>query len=62
MARGLLGVIVTGIAVTAVSMIMRPRRRKGLRFGFGLNMKNMKQLSFLRNLNLGRMLAKAARS
>lgn len=56
MVRGLLGMVVTGIAVTAVSMIMRTRRRKGFRFAL-----NRKQLPLFRSMNLGRILAKAAR-
>ncbi|MBO8163890.1 MAG: hypothetical protein H0Z34_09280 [Brevibacillus sp.] len=56
MIRGMLGMIATGIAVTAIGFMLRPRRRSWFRFG----MNRMPQLS--RNMmNIGRSLAKALR-
>lgn len=56
MVRGLLGMVVTGVALAAVGMMMRTRRRSGLRSAM-----NMLRLPLFRNMNLGRILAKAAR-
>ncbi|UFJ38981.1 hypothetical protein LOK74_12905 [Brevibacillus humidisoli] len=57
MVRGILGMIVTGMAVTAVSFLLRPRRRRWFQFGM-----NTRRLPFLRNMmNMGRLLTKVAR-